>query len=91
MTTNDVFVWDLLDRSPFLRSYLNEIEDKGNLEETVGELIVFYRELEDILDIVPKLVFPAEKSSVISLQSSGEEEVISDKDKVISIKKKEVV
>ena len=91
MTTNDVFIWDLLDRSPFLRSYLNEIEEKGNLEETVEELVLFYRELEELMTLMLKTAFPSDKSSGFSHQASGEEEVISDKDKVISIKNKEVV
>lgn len=84
MTTNDVFIWDLLDRSPFLRSYLTGIEDKGNLEETVGELIVFYRELEELMELMLK----SESSSDMQHAGNGKSSV---DDEASNSKKKEVV
>ncbi len=50
MTSYDVFIWELLDRSPFLRSYLTDIEKNGNIQETVVELLEFYRELDEMID-----------------------------------------
>jgi hypothetical protein len=78
MTTNDVFIWSLLDQSPFLRSYLEEIESKKSTDQTVYELITFFRELEEMMEKV------AGKSSVISLQSSaGNKTKVINEEKVI--------
>jgi len=79
MTTRDVFIWELLDRSPFLRSYLTEIEMIDSKDEVVRELLQFYRELDEMIDIF-------RESSVLSLQSSARQE-----DEVASTKNQEAV
>jgi hypothetical protein len=81
MTTRDVFIWELLDRSPFLRSYLIEIEQTNSTDTIAAELLTFYRELDEMIDEVL-----SSELSVISHQSS-----VSDKAKVLSDNNQEVV
>ena len=72
MTTKDVFVWDLLDRSPFLHSYLNEIEETGNTEQTVAELLLFFSELEVLMDGIVRPFQSSAKEMGISNKMSKE-------------------
>ncbi len=81
MTTNDVFIWSLLDQSPFLRSYLEEIESKKSTDQTVWELITFFRELEEMMDIVAGNERKEEKLSVFSHQFSASQKEKNNKEK----------
>jgi len=49
MTTRDAFVFELIHGIPELRDTMTMIEEKDDADKVVGELLQFYRDLDEII------------------------------------------